>query len=114
MNKEVKTKWLEALRSGKYKQGQGCLAFNGKFCCLGVLCDISGVGKWDNDGSYVCPDGSRSSQVPPMEVVVCAELGCENPMMTPSNETLGRLSLGRLNDNRATFDKIANLIEEQL
>ena len=34
-------KWVEALRSGKYKQGQGALNYNNeKFCCLGVACEI--------------------------------------------------------------------------
>ena len=42
MNKEIKKLWLEALRSGEYKQGQGQLhnIKEGTFCCLGVLCDI--------------------------------------------------------------------------
>jgi len=39
----VKKKWLEALRSGEYKQTQGELRSEDKpnsFCCLGVLCNI--------------------------------------------------------------------------
>lgn len=49
--KQVYTKWLAALRSGKYKQTQDALrgkALRGKgqhgavgFCCLGVLCDLA-------------------------------------------------------------------------
>ena len=34
--------WIKALRSGDYKQGEGCL-YNNKddsFCCLGVACDL--------------------------------------------------------------------------
>ena len=47
MRKELKEKWLEALRSGKYKQGRGDLRnVDDEFCCLGVLCDISGQGEW--------------------------------------------------------------------
>ncbi len=52
MNKELKKKWLKALRSGKYKQGKGALKreINQKkecaFCCLGVLCDIIDNTKW--------------------------------------------------------------------
>lgn len=33
-------KWIDALRSGKYEQGIGDLHNNGKFCCLGVACDL--------------------------------------------------------------------------
>ena len=41
MNKEeLRIAWIEALESGKYEQGRIYLNDNGKFCCLGVLCDI--------------------------------------------------------------------------
>lgn len=36
---EFKT-WIEALRSGKYKQTQGRLERDNKFCCLGVACEV--------------------------------------------------------------------------
>lgn len=41
MDKEVKVKWLEALRSGEYKQGKLALHDIGDntYCCLGVLCE---------------------------------------------------------------------------
>lgn len=57
-------KWIEALESGKYKQVKGELreVINRLdtdkreygFCCLGVGCDISGLGKWKEpvDGEY--------------------------------------------------------------
>ena len=46
MNEQVKKMWVDALRSGEYKQGQNVLhAYNSvgeeRFCCLGVLCDIA-------------------------------------------------------------------------
>lgn len=42
INKELVKKWVEALRSGKYKQGRSALRNrDNEFCCLGVLCDIS-------------------------------------------------------------------------
>ena len=41
MNSEIKAQWVEALRSGNYKQGRGFLhSKSGTYCCLGVLCDI--------------------------------------------------------------------------
>jgi hypothetical protein len=46
MNPEWKEKWVEALESGEYEQGQGCLNGSGKFCCLGVLCDLYDADKW--------------------------------------------------------------------
>jgi hypothetical protein len=40
MNKEIKAKWIAALRGGKYRQGREQLRKGGRFCCLGVLCNI--------------------------------------------------------------------------
>ena len=40
MNAELKSKWVEALRSGRYVQGYGQLYYNQKYCCLGVLCSL--------------------------------------------------------------------------
>lgn len=45
MKQNIMKKWVKALRSGKYKQGQGVLKqTNGKnvtyHCCLGVLCEL--------------------------------------------------------------------------
>lgn len=48
MKKEIADKWTKALRSGEYKQGAGALKRDDCYCCLGVLCDISGLGEWDN------------------------------------------------------------------
>lgn len=50
MDKKLKTKWLRALRSGKYKQAIGGLTSvntnTGKVighCCIGVLCKVADV-----------------------------------------------------------------------
>ena len=36
MDKNFKTKWVEALRSGKYNKGIGNLYQDGRYCCIGV------------------------------------------------------------------------------
>lgn len=45
MNRAVAKRWVDALRSGNYEQGQGHLRQltedGPKDCCLGVLCDIA-------------------------------------------------------------------------
>lgn len=53
MNPSVKEKWLEALRSGEYKQAVGRLRWppTGGFCCMGVLCDL--YHKETGDGTWV-------------------------------------------------------------
>lgn len=37
MDKELKAKWVAALRSGKYQQARGHIGSPTKPCCLGVL-----------------------------------------------------------------------------
>lgn len=43
MDKDIKAKWLTALRSGEFKQGNGKLKDGDEFCCLGVLCSALGA-----------------------------------------------------------------------
>jgi len=48
-------KWVLALESGDYEQTDGILHSDDGYCCLGVACDVSGLGSWgeipdaDND-----------------------------------------------------------------
>jgi hypothetical protein len=44
MDKKLKAKWVKALRSGKFKQGNGVLYNPNKrtHCCLGVLSQVDG------------------------------------------------------------------------
>lgn len=66
MEASLKAKWIEALRSGKYKQGRLALRTrNDHFCCLGVLCDVSGVSEWKENGPCYSYDGA-SSLLPPL------------------------------------------------
>jgi hypothetical protein len=54
MKKEIRDRWVTALRSGEYEQGIARFERGGRFCCLGVLCDVigeppnspSGSGQW--------------------------------------------------------------------
>jgi hypothetical protein len=41
INQDAIRKWIEALRSGKYKQTRGRLADRIGFCCLGVACEVA-------------------------------------------------------------------------
>jgi hypothetical protein len=40
---ELRDRWIAALRSGKYKQGQYHLHSGDEYCCLGVLCEVAGI-----------------------------------------------------------------------
>lgn len=78
---EVKAKWLAALRSGDYRQGQGLLhqISDGQhsFCCLGVLCDLAekeGViaGRPTRDGSFTPVSYDDLISIPPPGVAAWA------------------------------------------
>lgn len=43
MDAQLKAKWVEALRSGKYRQTRREFEDQVGFCCLGVLCKVAGV-----------------------------------------------------------------------
>lgn len=128
MKPEVKEAWIKALRSGKYKQGQRRLRTNdGKFCCLGVLCDISGLAEWGTGkgpGAYQEPgDYLGEGAVLPVAVQEWAGLEDGNPTIQIPD---GDYSLATLNDGEHTvrtasgrkkkfgFGSIASIIEKQL
>ena len=44
---DIKEKWLEALRSGRYRQGKNCLRnLYDEYCCIGVLLDVIDPTRW--------------------------------------------------------------------
>lgn len=106
MNAEIKAKWIEALRSGKYEQGRGRLrSEDNKYCCLGVLCDLIDPGKWvKHEGSdYSYGAGEHATGIPREGDVEVAQV--------PSN-WIG--TLASRNDFGANFHQIAHIIEENL
>lgn len=134
MPKAVKDKWLKALRSGKYKQGQGMLRDDeGGYCCLGVLVQ-------ELDGKIPTTDGCSFS-MPTMNflkrhgiivtgyapysddfrgnrTVRIADSGCFEVFCGKPEESI---SLTELNDGSDiprrdpyTFEQIADIIEEQV
>ena len=72
MRQALFSKWIKALRSGKYPQGRERLrsgesdSIDGQptgFCCLGVLADVSGVGQWDGN-CYRLPPNDQGGLMP--------------------------------------------------
>lgn len=156
---EVKQKWLEALRSNQYPQGKEALrkteimssdSVDMKlpidcFCCLGVLCDISSVGKWTkiNNESY-CYDAAedRGDDFPPIGVVnlvlntEAQDINEEAIRVSELKDSSGFVQafkkwkphwtsrriledrvfvcLAIMNDSGASFEQIADVIEQYL
>jgi hypothetical protein len=104
MNKELKNKWLTALRSGEYKQAQGTLydPLNDSYCCLGVLACVSNGGKGmagvfgtneKGHGGYTIAEEEFGQQV-----------SCKLQTMNDGYEDIKRCS----------FDEIADYVEANL
>ena len=55
---EARRQWVAALRSGNFTQGRGSLVEEGtgavreKFCCLGVACEVSKKGHWEDPPAH--------------------------------------------------------------
>ena len=110
MNKEVKKRWLEALRSGKFKQAQGFLHLFDKsrhhtYCCLGVLCKTEGLQASKNTCSVGYSfEGEESCTGIPSKFL-------EKIGLQQYNES----TLINMNDgDKLNFTEIANWIETNL
>lgn len=104
MDKALKKRWVEALRSGKYDQGIGCLRTpRGAFCCLGVLADILDPSGW-RKGKY----GNPGEPVHPL----AADNGHLSEGAGLSVRT--QLSLIKKNDGEWNFAQIADYIEKRI
>lgn len=110
MKPEFKAAWVEALRSGKYKQGQGCLRDAGdEYCCLGVLADTlpPSYGEWEprDSGMY-----SFQERVGMLEDTLFNSL-----FVIPDSTANTQPALTSMNDDKnLSFAQIADYIEENL
>lgn len=114
--------WLKALRSGDYQKGQGALrTSNGKYCCLGVLCEIAGVPREDrqNESSRydVTDHGSNySTSYMPDRIAdyfgIRIALNFKNLVMLDGGKFE---NIAEINDSTLgySFEQIANIIEAQ-
>ena len=112
MNPEIKARWVAALRSGRYQQGQGFLNKDGALCCLGVLCDLYDPDAWVATGDGVA-HMNDSVSFPPMEVNEWAGFDAMPDEIEVSINGCTQ-GLADHNDSGRTFLEIADAIEEQL
>jgi hypothetical protein len=127
----VKFEWVEALRSGRFKQGTGKLwavahdpdepegPKETGLCCLGVLCYLA-----EQEGittrTYMDFEGHRyfmydgSADVLPPKVKNWAGLDYGDPRIPGIDDDHEDRSLAFINDTGADFDEIADLIDKHL
>lgn len=123
MNPEVKAEWVAALRSGDYEQGKSWLRKAGvdsvqRYCCLGVLCDLSankGEGEWIAGNRFLfAGDEEISSSSTHLPKNLAGALGLSNNTPYIGLSLWEIYSLTELNDDdddALTFDQIADMIE---
>lgn len=100
MDAKLKQDWIDALRSGKYRQGRGRLCDDSsRYCCLGVLCAIQ-------EPPDVSPDGTRTWDYNP---------GYIPHRLSAGLRTSHKMRLMKMNDNGgSSFTEIADWIERNV
>lgn len=116
MKREFKERWIEALKSGKYKKGSGALRRNfpdgsSSFCCLGVALDIKSPNCWMtgySGFSEITATGNRPrwKNFGPSEdgVKLDEEIGLE----CGSSATLAAIN----DDSNLSFDEVIEFIKK--
>ncbi len=118
LDPELKKQWVDALRSGEYKQTKGTLhnLDDGGFCCIGVACVVWGIatpeqmgvrqGDTDGDGYYL--SGGPQCCYEDWQNVLMQT--CTWDFVSPT-----QTNLTKMNDSgNYTFNEIADWIEEKL
>lgn len=117
MNENAK-KWVEALRSGQYAQTTSTLRDGSGdwvgYCCLGVACDLSGLGQWElirGAWHYVIDKGGTVTEChdTALPESVRAWLGLVDCEGTFRRDGVS-FSLASRNDRGATFAALADII----
>jgi len=114
MNKQIKVKWLKALRSNEYVQGKYALCRTNsvdKFCCLGVLCEVRA--ETDKKLGWQVTNHKNDD---PNDLVFLGDAQVLSRSMLQWASLTGEEqdNLARMNDSGQSFSKIANFIEETL
>jgi hypothetical protein len=104
MEKYLKSKWVETLRSGNYRPGAKRLRNSAdQFCCLGVLCDIIDNTEWRSDPDT--PHYLHGANAVSLNSATLKDYGLSN---------LQQHILMNMNDKGASFPEISNYIEKSL
>lgn len=103
MNKKVKSLWIQALRSGEFRQIQGQLCIDDQYCVLGVLSVLSlvnGQCTYDHDGLGGRFDNRRYSL-------------SFNTRAWAKITDIQADYMARLNDQGLNFEELAKIIEKE-
>ena len=117
--------WIQELESGNWKQTSGTLCSNGKYCCLGVLAEISGELVHPENKAYspYIPGADRSkltgtlSKKLQKKYGLFSELGevkksSASGYSVKFSKDIHAGSLIEANDGGATFKQIAKVLRK--
>lgn len=111
MKRGIARKWIVALKSGNYTQTTSRLKKEGRYCVLGVLCDLykkeTGEARWEGSLFYGKEDKLASASELIQEVQEWA--GIKTADGTYNGDTL----MGQ-NDNGTSFVDLAKIIKEKV
>lgn len=114
MDAEWKARWVEALRSGRYKQGRDQLRTeHDEFCCLGVLCDIVAPDEWRELPAHGWTSFDEEDGALPQEVADAVGLDRRNPPLGLFVASIHNDGAGEAVKPKS-FTEIADLIERFL
>lgn len=106
MDAQLKAKWIEALRSGKYEQARGRLhTRDGGYCCLGVLCRVADLEIDEDTGDAVVGALESGDDYQPIYDIISKE---NAPPLWRRNDGLGEF------EKALSFAEIADYIEENI
>lgn len=112
LDPDFKKKWIDALRSGEYKQGKSTLydQITNSFCCLGVACVVAS-GKLPVAGYFYIPE--RADMHPGFGHADAVPKILRGNAGVPDH--LAKMNDGVVEfDQSISFDEIADWIEENL
>ena len=117
MKREWADKWIAALESGKYPKGSGYLKRDGKYCCLGVLCELAGAEERPGDLDGIVAFGPDSSDDVYLPEAVMVGVGMRTnqgvcPVNDPTELNAKRLRLTNLNDRSPTWEPVIEAIRK--
>lgn len=114
MNPRIAKLWVEALRSGHYRQGRGALrSATNEFCCLGILCNLHAQAHPEIAKTQTSRRVYLGGSTYPVETVAkWAGLRYHRGCFYAANGDVK--CLAEMNDSDKTFLEIAAVIEQNV
>ena len=108
---KLQRRWINALQSGVFPQGKGYLLRDGRYCCLGVACEM--VLQSLRVGSAKHAQWGGCDKSPPDELIDALGMyrsAGERPTKADGSPRRFPRCLWQMNDKGMSFEEIADLL----